>query len=148
MINEFQGKWTVFSNFVPCSITYKGILYPTTEHAYMSAKSDSLEWKETCSNFQLRPGAVKKLGRKVQLRSDWEEVKEQVMEDVLRLKFSQPKFKHILLETGNEVIQEGNYWNDKIWGVCLKTGVGKNLLGKLLMKIRTEYQENENIIIS
>lgn len=28
-------------------------------------------------------------------------------------------------------------WNDKFWGVCLKTGKGSNTLGKLIMEIRS-----------
>lgn len=37
-------------------------------------------------------------------------------------------------------ITEGNYWNDKFWGVCLKSNQGQNHLGKLLMNIREEIE--------
>jgi len=46
----------------------------------------------------------------------------------------------LLKETGNQNIQEGNYWGDDYWGVDLKQNpnVGENHLGRLIMKIREE----------
>lgn len=138
MIKEFKGKYADFSNFAKCQVEYEGIIYPSSEHAYMSAKNDAKAWKEFCANPDNTPGTVKKRGKKVLLRPDWEEVKVSIMEEILRKKFSIPHFKELLLSTGTQEIQEGNYWGDREWGVCLKTGKGKNLLGKLLMKIREE----------
>lgn len=60
------------------------------------------------------------------------------MENCLRQKFKQEPFKSKLLATGNIIIQEGNRWNDKFWGICLKTNQGENHLGKMIMKIREE----------
>ena len=66
------------------------------------------------------------------------------MEQGLRAKFEQNiLLKTFLIETGDQELQEGNYWNDKEWGVCLKTNKGKNKLGKLLMKIRKELQDKD-----
>lgn len=73
------------------------------------------------------------------LRKNWDIIKLQVMEDLLRIKFSDPSFKKLLLATENEVLQEGNWWKDYFWGVDKTTGYGQNHLGKLLMKIRNEY---------
>ena len=61
------------------------------------------------------------------------------MEEALRIKFSNPKLRKALLDTGDEYLEEGNTWGDQYWGVC--NGVGKNKLGKLLMKIRQEIKE-------
>lgn len=46
-----------------------------------------------------------------------------------------------MIATGGEDLVEGNRWNDKFWGVCLKTGRGENWLGKLLMQVRAELAE-------
>ena len=54
----------------------------------------------------------------------------------LRYKFSNPDLKEKLLATGNEELVEGNWWGDQYWGIC--DGIGKNKLGKLLMKVRKE----------
>ena len=82
----------------------------------------------------LSGGRAKRLGR-VELRSDWEEVKIEVMREVLRCKFSQnPDLKAKLIATGDAELIEGNNWNDRFWGVC--RGVGQNHLGRLLMELR------------
>ena len=80
------------------------------------------------------------MGRKVNLRKDWEDVKIQVMENGLRLKFQDPTLRKKLLATEDEELVEGNPWGDRYWGVC--NGSGKNKLGKLLMKIRKELQDD------
>lgn len=81
---------------------------------------------------------MKKIGRNLPLRPDWETVKFDVMEDLLIQKFSQEPFMTQLLETGDAHLEETNHWSDVVWGVC--NGVGENNLGKLLMKIRSELQ--------
>jgi len=85
---------------------------------------------------KLRPGEAKRL--RFKLRDGWDKIKVEIMEAGLRQKFSSPSLKIKLLETGNEILQEGNYWGDEFWGVNLRNGRGSNNLGKLLMKIRRE----------
>ena len=70
-----------------------------------------------------------------------------IMETGLRYKFSKhnPKLRQNLLDTNGIELVEYNYWNDVFWGVCKKTEVGENHLGKLIMKIREEV-DNENRI--
>lgn len=68
-----------------------------------------------------------------------EDIKLQVMEKALRLKFQNPELRKKLIATGDKELVEGNPWGDRYWGVC--NGSGKNKLGKLLMKIRKELQE-------
>ena len=80
------------------------------------------------------PGAAKKLGKTANLRPDWEEIKIDSMLALLYQKFSHPFYRDLLVATGNAELIEDNSWNDTFWGVC--NGVGQNILGKLLMKIR------------
>lgn len=56
------------------------------------------------------------------------------MFELLVQKYSQPKFMELLLDTGDQYIEETNHWNDTFWGVC--NGVGENRLGKMIMDIR------------
>lgn len=80
----------------------------------------------------------------VKLRPDWEDVKEQVMEDIVRAKFTQNQYLgDWLLNTGDAELIEGNNWGDTTWGVDIRTKKGKNLLGKILMKVRAELKEKE-----
>ena len=82
------------------------------------------------------------MGRKVQLRHDWEEVKYRLMVDICYAKFTQnPELKEILLSTGDETLVENTTgWHDNIWGNCecprCINKEGKNLLGKALMEVR------------
>ena len=76
------------------------------------------------------------------LRPDWEEIKDHEMEEIVRAKFEQNKdLRKKLVDTKDAVLVEGNTWNDRYWGVDEKTGEGQNRLGKILMKIRSEMQE-------
>lgn len=49
MIREFQKEYRWLSNFAPVAVRYKGITYPSVEHAYMSAKSEEKSWKKFCA---------------------------------------------------------------------------------------------------
>lgn len=88
------------------------------------------------------PGEAKRRGRSVKLRPDWEEVKEEVMLEGLRLKFRIPEFREGLRATQSAILIEGTTWHDNEWGNCTcekcKDIPGKNKLGKLLMKVRSE----------
>lgn len=140
MIKEFQKENRWLSNFATCFVTFEGMDFPSTEHAYQAAKT--LDFEERKSLLTMSAGEAKKAAKKFKIREDWESIKLSVMEDLLRQKFNKSPFKEQLLETKNEFIQEGNWWNDTFWGVCLKTNKGQNNLGKLIMKIRNEIREN------
>lgn len=142
MITEFKGKYKFLSNFEPVEIMLDGVKYPSVEHAYMSAKCEKESWKKFCSDPSNTAGTVKKISKITQLREDWKDVRLSVMEECLRQKFSKDPFKTLLLETKDLYIQEGNYWNDKFWGVCLKTNTGENNLGKLIMQVRESLKVN------
>jgi ribA/ribD-fused uncharacterized protein len=113
-----------------------GRIYKNAEAAFHAQKTFDLSIKEQFQ--QLDPSQSKKLGRSIDLRKDWEEVKEEIMEYVIRAKFSDPELQDLLLETGQQELVEGNWWKDTYWGVC--NGIGQNKLGKILMKIRDELQ--------
>ncbi len=144
MIKEFQGEYRWLSNFAPVKIILDGLDYPSVEHAYMSAKNDSEYWKMFCSDNDNTAGKVKKESKTIIVKENWDDIKLSVMEKCLKQKFNQEPYKTKLIETGDEYLQEGNNWNDKFWGVCFKTDIGENNLGKLIMRIR--YSFNPTII--
>ena len=138
MIESFTGEYRFLSNFWLCKIMFEGVEYPSTEHAYVAAKTLKQEDRIKISKIETA-GKAKRYGREVLLRDDWDSVKLLIMEDLLRYKFTHHKnLKEKLLATYPKYLKEGNYHNDKIWGVCLKTGEGTNLLGKILMNVRDE----------
>ena len=138
-IKEFKGEYYFLSNFYPHSTLYEGKTYPSSEHAYMSAKSNDPNWKFMCQSELLTPSEIKAEGRKVKLIDHWDEIKFIVMENVLKSKFSHPLLKHKLLQTSDLILEEGNDWGDKIWGIDNRTGEGENHLGKTLMRVRDFY---------
>lgn len=133
MIDSFTGPNRFLSNFWPCEVVLDDELYNSVEHAYVAAKVT-----DRTLRCQIRDcataGQVKRLGRKLPLREDWEAIKLSVMEDLLCQKFSQSPLREQLLATGEQELIEGNHWGDVFWGVC--EGVGQNNLGKILMRIR------------
>lgn len=82
--------------------------------------------------------------RRLRLRGDWEGVKDRIMEEVVRAKFAQnPELLEMLIATGCRELVEGNRWHDSYWGVDLRTGIGDNHLGLILMKVREELGGEE-----
>lgn len=132
MIGEFKGEYEFLSNFYMSPVEFDGGEYPSVENAFQAAKEiGDRERFKTCG-----PGQAKKFGRKVKLRPDWEEIKIEVMTVIVRNKFTNPDLREKLLATGDQELVEGNWWRDTFWGVY--RGVGRNELGKILMKIRQE----------
>ena len=139
MIDSFRNEYSFLSNY-SCSPFYiDTILFPTMEHYFQASKANNQKDYLFIANAPT-PGDAKRLGRRIQLRPDWEEVKDNVMLIGLRKKFADPELRDLLLATGDEELVEGNYWGDTYWGVC--NGIGQNKLGKLLMQVREEIKNN------
>ena len=138
---RFSNNMFFLSNFAPASIVDPdfGFTYPTVEHAYQAMKSlDSLD--RLLVSQLATPNRAKQLGKTFKLRQNWDEIKLDVMEQLLRQKFSPgTHLADLLIATGSEALIEDNDWKDTYWGVY--KGKGENNLGKLLMKIRKELQE-------
>lgn len=139
-IKQFRGDFFFLSNFYECPVTYKQLTYTNNEVAFQAQKctSDS----EKIQFTKLNPTEAKKLGRKVNLRKDWEAVKVRIMEEIVRAKFTQnTELADKLLATGDAYLEEGNTWGDRIWGTV--NGSGANRLGFILMQIRAEIKSGE-----
>lgn len=136
MVKEFRGKYYFLSNFSNSKITLNGITFLNGESAFHSFKDISRQ-----KEFEtLDPSSAKRKGRHVKLRNDWEDVKDNIMYDVVKAKFEQNEdLKKKLLATKDEYLEEGNTWGDTYWGVS--KGRGKNTLGKILMRVRKELSE-------
>lgn len=145
-IDSFSGEWAFLSNFAACRLKYDGKVFPTSEHAYQAMKTlDPIEYRAI--GTAPTAGEAKRLGRKATLRPDWENIKFDVMLDILRIKFGDPWMRAHLMETDDAILVEGNSWHDQIYGDCgcgrrSCAFPGKNMLGKLLMQVRTEIQDD------
>lgn len=144
MINCFDDKYAFLSNFFDSPITDGELWYPTVEHYFQAMKTTDFELRKEIADAPT-PGKAKRLGRRVELRADWEEIKDDVMYEALQKKFSNPLLKKMLLATGDELLEEGNTWHDNYWGVCYcykcQDIFARNHLGKALMKLRKELSD-------
>lgn len=144
VINCFDGEYAFLSNFYERPVEWEGIVYPSTEHAFQAAKVINPATRLRIAAAET-PGRAKRMGRTVQLRGDWEEVKQEIMYEIVHAKFHQnPDLAQKLLDTGDTILIEGNWWNDTTWGVC--NGVGKNWLGQILMAVRRVLQLERAIV--
>jgi N-glycosidase YbiA len=123
------------SNFYPSPFEVDKIKYKTSEHYFQAKKTDASDPIFQQIIDAENPKTAKSLGSKCNLRKDWEEVKDKVMEEALIEKFKQnPALKEQLLKTGTAKLIEAAP-SDYYWGQG-KSGSGKNKLGLILMKVR------------
>lgn len=131
------------SNFHRAVIDIGGIIYQTSEHYYQSRKAIDgtyIDWIVKAPTPHLAFKAARCL-KPEDIRSDWDNIKVNVMEKALRAKFMQhPDLAKKLLRTGDAILIEDSPV-DSFWG-CGKDGKGQNMLGKLLMNIRETLRED------
>jgi len=130
-----------FSNFSPHKVFIKDIgIFANSEAALHAYKNlDDKEYVTSLINS--KSGLISRyLGNQITPNTFWEENKIKIMENILRLKIEQnPIVKENLLKTGLRPLIEHTK-DDAFWGDN-GDGTGKNILGKLLSKIRNKYYE-------
>lgn len=136
-INGFIGGYGWLSNYHKCPVYYEGIKYPSSENAFMAAKT--LDRDERLQFTSISSEEAKVIGRTIKLRPNWNEVRVEVMYAVVFDKFYRNKgLRKWLLATGDNLLVDGNDRKDTFWGVC--EGEGENMLGKILMQIREDFK--------
>lgn len=127
-----------FSNFAIYPIVIDEVEWPTSEHYYQAHKYTDPELMERVRQ-SVTPMAAALLGRHPDYpkRADWDSYKDIAMEVAVRAKFEQhPELRVLLKSTGKSMMFEHTK-NDCYWGDC-GDRTGKNKLGLLLMKLRSE----------
>lgn len=144
-VTEFQGSERWLSNFWPCVVRYDHDVFPSVEHAYQAAKfpGDHGMRQRIAQLPANHSGAAiaKKLGASAR-PADWPERKLEVMEILVREKFTRSNdLRALLLATGDMQLEEGNRWRDTFWGISPPaSGRGENHLGKIIMRVRQEIR--------
>lgn len=149
------------SNFykLPTTMKHKGKEFYTSEQAFMWEKAIFFKDFQTADKIlnlgNKHPKEAKRLGRQVKNYNDklWNEVRENIMFEVLMSKFDIKDLKKQLLNTKDLILVEASPF-DKIWGIGLdendakkikeENWPGKNLLGNVLMKVRKEKSKSSN----
>ena len=136
-IDRFADKYAFLSNFHRKPFVWSDAEWATAEHAFQASKTHDRHQQGLIRSAN-SPGAAKRLGRRVDLRPDWEDVKGDLMRSILEAKFGVPELRDALVATGDADLVEGNTWGDTYWGVC--DGEGRNQLGLTLMRIRADIR--------
>lgn len=145
MINSFRNEYFFLSNFYEAPVVYDGIEYKNNEAAFQAQKCVNAADRKQFES--LNATEAKNLGRTIHLRKDWEAVKVSVMRDIVKEKFFQnDDLRAKLIATGEEYLEEGNDWGDRIWGTV--DGQGRNLLGNILMEVREICKEHKQDLSS
>jgi ribA/ribD-fused uncharacterized protein len=139
-----EKPYGVFSNLFRRPMLFEGKKFPTAEHAYQAAKPKRAKVQEWILNAPT-PSLVAMAAHGLytwEIASNWSQIKYARMRKVLRAKFSQHQdLSQILLSTGDaRIVEVGRVDSpaNRTWGEV--NGKGKNLLGVLLMEIRTELR--------
>lgn len=141
---EWIKNW--FSNMLPLDrpFVYDDIEFATVENFYqaMKAPRERRDLREKIA--AMPPHAAKRFARRIELRPDWEQIKVEVMRFALRQKFAPgTSWYERLLETEGQIVERNN-WHDNFYGDCMCgrkacESAGANILGRLLMELRSEY---------
>ena len=140
-VNDDYG---FMSNFSPYPFSDGSKNWPTSEHYFQAQKFLVPQIQEKIRQIvSPMDAALEGRNRQNPLRPDWEEVKDEVMLQALRMKFSQnPEIAKGLVATGDAILIEHTR-NDDYWADG-GDGSGKNKLGLLLMQVREELK-NSNL---
>ncbi|MBR1374552.1 MAG: NADAR family protein [Cardiobacteriaceae bacterium] len=140
VIYKFFGRRRFLSNDYKTAVAYQGLTYENAESAFQAQKC-----VERAYEFVgLRPNEAIVLGNTVELRKDWDKVRDGVMYEIVRCKFVQnSKIRRMLVDTAGREIVWSNFCHENHFGDCSCEKCadikGENLLGKILMMLRQEF---------
>ena len=126
-ITSFRGPYRFLSNFGQTPFEFPLVYslqdsWPDAEHPYQAAKAMGLQDQKWIADAPTA-GEAKRRGSQVTRRSDWNQVKRQIMMQIVLAKFARPQTRGMLLATEYAALVEGNTWGDYFWGA-----VNPNLL--------------------
>ena len=133
---EREKPYGCFSNFSAHGFMLDELYWSTSEHYFQAQKFVDTPYLEKVRQTKTpKDAAGMGRNRSLPLRSDWGQVKDEVMRKAVLQKFrTHAEIREILLATEDEVLVE-NSPIDYYWG-CGKDGSGTNKLGQILMEVR------------
>jgi len=140
---KFGGLSNMSSSY---PIVVNNIFIRTSEALYQALRYTEFPEIQREILSQTSPMTAKMKSKKYRdkTRKDWDKVRVHIMRWTLRVKLLQNKdtFGKLLLETEDlPIVEESS--KDTFWGAKLINNrlEGRNVLGRLLMQLRTEYRE-------
>lgn len=142
-----ERPYGAFSNLYRREIEFEGERFQTSEHAYQAGKARKPEVKQWLMQAP-SPSLLAMAAHGLyywDVAPGWSRTKYDRMRGVLRAKFTQHQdLRDLLLSTGTaRLVETATVDNEvnRLWGEV--NGVGKNMLGVLLMELREELQKEE-----
>ena len=149
VIARFEGEYAFLSNFFEAEFPWRGMTFPTAEHAFQAAKGYHIpdSYIHDITGYMDKviaaptPGKAKYAGRSVKIDvASWDAQKVTYMREIIHNKFFHvPGLGGQLINTGAMLLVEGNDWGDGMWGRYRNEQgqmVGLNTLGTILMEER------------
>ena len=140
-----RDPYGCFCNFAPYPVEIDGKIWKTTEHYYHAQRFAGTEYEEIIRNIKT-PFQAKEVAKSgiYPRRSDWFDVKFEIMMKAVTAKFNQHHdLRDILVSTGNAILKEhtelDHYWADG------GDGSGRSRLGEILMIVRSSFPEYDGI---
>lgn len=141
----YENDFYPLSNFSAFRLYWQGIDFDTSEAAYHWSKFSGYPiLQEKVRTARSAHEAFKLAEQWLHFRrSDWDDVKIDIMKQIIRAKVAQHEYVlRKLVATGTRELVEDS-WRDSFWGAGPE-GNGQNMLGKLWMEIREEFQPYAN----
>jgi ribA/ribD-fused uncharacterized protein len=140
VIDRFRGEHFFLSNFYHAVTPHRGHLFPTSEHAYMAARTTDAD-AVAAIRATSDPAEAQQIGRAATPIANWGRHRFRAMEEIVTAKFTHnPVLADKLIATTGSLLIEGNTWHDQTWGNCIcdehRTIAGENALGVCLMAVR------------
>lgn len=134
-----NGPHGYLNNFKKAKMFIYGRWWNNVEAPYQAQKTVIVTEQDTIWEATT-PRQARDLGQKVTMRLGWDQMKSQVMYECCLAKFLQHHdLRKQLMETNPEELVEDSPI-DYYWG-CGADGSGQNMLGKTLMKIRSDLKD-------
>ena len=113
---SFVGEYAFLSNMYITPVIIGEMVFPSAENAFQAMKCKTrkqMEQFQTCT-----PQEAKRIGKEIDCRSNWDQLRIPVMRKILEAKFEDDDLAVKLLKTEDQQLCEKNYWNDSFWGKC------------------------------
>ena len=135
-IRGFFGPYKWLSNTFPCTVSYQGLVYPSSENAYKAARVFTEYRAPFTTSSPLEAMSLAETTPRLDI-DQWIPLRVQIMREILFSKFTlNPDLAQKLLETKNAHLEERLWWKDIFWGYDVNLRQGENNLGILLMEVR------------
>lgn len=135
-ITALKGDYEFLAMTYNYPITVDGITYTNAEAAFWSQRIMDKKARNKLSRLSAMKARAKAL--QAEPIDDWDETKDDILKRILEIKFKDESLRMRLLSTGDALILNNNTYRDEYYGIY--NGKGKNVLGKMLMELRSSLK--------